>query len=88
MEAADDISYCIADLDDAVEKAIFNVDSLYEYLSKAWGTINNNDAFSRTVGKRGAKRAVKNAVAVAISFYVAAGQCSECFGHLRGETFY
>ncbi|MGP2450200.1 dGTPase [Pantoea stewartii subsp. indologenes] len=51
MEAADDISYCIADLDDAVEKAIFNVDSLYEYLSKAWGTINNNDAFSRTVGE-------------------------------------
>ncbi|PQK94450.1 dGTPase [Pantoea ananatis] len=51
MEAADDISYCIADLDDAVEKAIFNVDSLYEFLSKAWGPINNNDAFSRTVGE-------------------------------------
>ncbi|MGX9255251.1 dGTPase [Pantoea ananatis] len=51
MEAADDISYCIADLDDAVEKAIFNVDSLYEFLSKAWGPINNNDVFSRTVGE-------------------------------------
>lgn len=51
MEAADDISYCIADLDDAVEKAIFNVDSLYEFLSKAWGAIKTNDAFSRTVGE-------------------------------------
>lgn len=51
MEAADDISYCIADLDDAVEKAIFNVDSLYEFLSRAWGPIKNNDAFSRTIGE-------------------------------------
>lgn len=51
MEAADDISYCIADLDDAVEKAIFNVDSLYEFLSKAWGTIKPNDTFSRTIGE-------------------------------------
>ncbi|CAA2929061.1 Deoxyguanosinetriphosphate triphosphohydrolase [Arsenophonus endosymbiont of Bemisia tabaci Q2] len=32
MEAADDISYCIADLDDAVEKGIFSVDKLLEYL--------------------------------------------------------
>ena len=35
MEAADDISYCIADLDDAVEKAIFNVDTLYGYLENS-----------------------------------------------------
>ncbi len=50
MEAADDISYCIADLDDAVEKAIFNVDTLYEYLEKAWGKSQPGDAFSRTIG--------------------------------------
>ncbi|QKJ85908.1 Deoxyguanosinetriphosphate triphosphohydrolase [Paramixta manurensis] len=50
MEAADDISYCIADLDDAVEKDIFNVDALYEYLEKSWGTVKSGDAFSRTVG--------------------------------------
>lgn len=50
MEAADDISYCIADLDDAVEKAIFNVDRLYEYLEQTWGTVKPGDAFSRTVG--------------------------------------
>ena len=51
MEAADDISYCIADLDDAVEKDIFNVESLYEFLNKAWGPVKNNDAFSRTIGE-------------------------------------
>lgn len=51
MEAADDISYCIADLDDAVEKDIFNVESLFEFLNKAWGPVKNNDAFSRTIGE-------------------------------------
>lgn len=50
MEAADDISYCIADLDDAVEKDIFNVDALYEYLEQAWDKAKPDDAFSRTVG--------------------------------------
>ncbi|ORM66736.1 dGTPase [Pantoea rwandensis] len=51
MEAADDISYCIADLDDAVEKDIFDVETLYKYLLKVWGTVNNGDAFSRTIGE-------------------------------------
>lgn len=50
MEAADDISYCIADLDDAVEKAIFSVDSLYRYLQEAWGEPRTEDLFSRTIG--------------------------------------
>ncbi|MBS0877483.1 MULTISPECIES: dGTPase [unclassified Tatumella] len=49
MEAADDISYCIADLDDAVEKAIFDVDSLYRYLCDAWGEAQPDDLFQRTV---------------------------------------
>ena len=49
MEAADDISYCIADLDDAVEKAIFNVDMLYGYLEKLWGPVRPGDAFGRTI---------------------------------------
>lgn len=51
MEAADDISYCIADLDDAVEKAIFTVDTLYGYLQHSWGTVTDGDIFSRTIGK-------------------------------------
>lgn len=49
MEAADDISYCIADLDDAVEKAIFNVDALHHYLATEWGTFKDNDLFAHTV---------------------------------------
>ncbi|OCG65123.1 dGTPase [Gilliamella sp. wkB18] len=49
MEAADDISYCIADLEDAVEKKLFTVQQLYHYLEKAWGTIKDNDLFSRVV---------------------------------------
>ena len=32
MEAADDISYCIADLDDAVEKGIFDINRLVQLL--------------------------------------------------------
>ncbi len=49
MEAADDISYCIADLDDAVEKAILNVDTLYHYLAAEWGITSERDLFQRTV---------------------------------------
>ncbi|MCY7296675.1 dGTPase [Alteromonas sp. a30] len=36
MEAADDISYCIADLEDAVEKHIIDLERLSEELSKAF----------------------------------------------------
>jgi dGTPase len=42
MEAADDISYCIADLDDAVEKAIFSVDQLYQFLEDEWTLLRKN----------------------------------------------
>lgn len=49
MEAADDISYCIADLEDAVEKKLFSVDQLYDYLSQGWGPKNKDDLFEQTV---------------------------------------
>ncbi|WP_446469762.1 dGTPase [Xenorhabdus stockiae] len=52
MEAADDISYCIADLDDAVEKGIFNVEQLVEYLKQEWkenGGHHKGDLFESTV---------------------------------------
>lgn len=55
MEAADDISYSIADLDDAVEKGIFSVDTLYQYLEQFWRNPKTNDAFSKTVGAAWAK---------------------------------
>ncbi|RAT11401.1 MULTISPECIES: dGTPase [Lonsdalea] len=51
MEAADDISYCIADLEDAVEKKLFSIDRLYQLLEDAWGKIDPGDLFMETVGK-------------------------------------
>ncbi|WP_392566897.1 dGTPase [Utexia brackfieldae] len=51
MEAADDISYCIADLEDAVEKRILSVEQLYQYLQEAWGQQTSGDLFEQTVNK-------------------------------------
>jgi dGTPase len=55
MEAADDISYCIADLEDAVEKSILTTEELYHYLQEAWqkrrGQADKNDLFDRIVGE-------------------------------------
>lgn len=50
MEAADDISYCIADLEDAVEKNILSIDQLYTHLKNAWGEITPGDLFDKTIG--------------------------------------
>lgn len=36
MEAADDISYCIADLDDAIDKKILSVDELHKAIKSTW----------------------------------------------------
>jgi dGTPase len=49
MEAADDISYCIADLEDAVEKKILTVKQLYSYLAEAWGPVKKGDLFDTVV---------------------------------------
>ena len=51
MEAADDISYCIADLEDAVEKKILTVKQLYTYLAEAWGPIKKSDLFDTVVNR-------------------------------------
>ena len=50
MEAADDISYCIADLEDAVEKSILSIDQLYTHLKNAWGEVTPGDLFDKTIG--------------------------------------
>ncbi|MDR0806757.1 MAG: dGTPase [Enterobacteriaceae bacterium] len=50
MEAADDISYCIADLEDAVEKRILTIEQLCEHLENAWGAVSNGDLFDKTIG--------------------------------------
>lgn len=52
MEAADDISYCIADLEDAVEKSLLSVESLYQLLRQAWQKSREayaGDLFTQTV---------------------------------------
>ncbi|KAE9798798.1 dNTP triphosphohydrolase, partial [Escherichia coli] len=49
MEAADDISYCVADLEDAVEKRIFSVEQLYHHLHEAWGQPDKGSLFSQVV---------------------------------------
>lgn len=51
MEAADDISYCIADLEDAVEKKIFTVEQLYQFLQTEWGTVEKADLFDKVIGQ-------------------------------------
>ena len=42
MEAADDISYCIADLEDAVDKGILTLRGLKYWLKKEWEKINTD----------------------------------------------
>lgn len=49
MEAADDISYCVADLEDAVEKRIFSAEQLYQHLRDAWGDHQSGDLFAQVV---------------------------------------
>lgn len=53
MEAADDISYCIADLEDAVEKSILTIEELCKYIQESWvqrrGEQKSNDLFERIV---------------------------------------
>jgi dGTPase len=49
MEAADDISYCIADLEDAVEKNIFSVEQLCHYLAEEWGEKQAGDHFDNVI---------------------------------------
>lgn len=49
MEAADDISYCIADLEDAVEKRIFTGEELYHHLYRAWPQHNDEDLFAQVI---------------------------------------
>ncbi|ACS86583.1 dGTPase [Musicola paradisiaca] len=51
MEAADDISYCIADLEDAVEKDIVSVDRLYQFMCAVWGDVKPGDLFRDTIGR-------------------------------------
>ena len=46
MEAADDISYCIADIEDAIEKGILKFDELLDKLKETYKTFTNNQQYS------------------------------------------
>lgn len=65
MEAADDISYCVADLEDAVEKRIFTTGRLYQHLSGAWGDITAGDLFSQVVVDAWEKSRTEHASSIA-----------------------
>ena len=46
MEAADDISYCIADLEDAVDKGIISLQGLQSFLTEIWWELaDSNDDY-------------------------------------------
>ncbi|MCD9504872.1 dGTPase [Photobacterium phosphoreum] len=49
MEAADDISYCIADLDDAVDKGILTIDQLHSEIKKIWKSFKEKEEISNAV---------------------------------------
>lgn len=53
MEAADDISYCIADLDDALDKGILDVPQLHKAINDVWMASENNEHIDKTVAGRG-----------------------------------
>ncbi len=40
MEAADDISYLTADIEDAVDKGVFTLDDLYRYINEECNKVN------------------------------------------------
>lgn len=46
MEAADDISYCIADLDDAVDKGILSIEKLNHEIEKSWNILREEKELS------------------------------------------
>ncbi|MCE0494651.1 dGTPase [Vibrio salinus] len=53
MEAADDISYCIADLDDAIDKKILNVEQLHEAICNTWQSFGSELGVSQDIVDKG-----------------------------------
>jgi dGTPase len=49
MEAADDISYCIADVDDAVDKGILTIDQLHSEITKTWNNFKGDEKINNEV---------------------------------------
>lgn len=53
MEAADDISYCIADVDDAIDKGILTVEQLHSEIKKAWNNFKKDPKVKSQVVESG-----------------------------------
>ena len=53
MEAADDISYCIADVDDAVDKGILSIDKVHSEIKRIWESFRDNEGVDNKVVDEG-----------------------------------
>ena len=61
MEAADDISYCIADLEDAVDKGILTIEKLHSEIEKIWKSFRGNEGVKNSVVDEGYLINISNA---------------------------
>lgn len=78
MEAADDISYCVADLEDAVEKRIFSVEQLYQHLYEARAFTKKAPCLIKLSKTHGRNRVrILLAGVPKISFYVFTGEYAQ-----------
>ena len=71
MEAADDISYCVADLEDAVEKSIFSAEQLYQHLYERGASMKKVRYFRHALGEIASQ--LSEAAARKISFLCICG---------------
>ncbi|MBG9998458.1 dGTPase [Pseudoalteromonas sp. NSLLW24] len=53
MEAADDISYCIADVEDAVDKGILSIEKLHSEITRIWKSFRGNEGVKDSVVDEG-----------------------------------
>ncbi|UYM15330.1 dGTPase [Endozoicomonas euniceicola] len=60
MEAADDIAYCIADLEDALDKGILSLKELQFWLNQVWSEFTTGNAYLPDIMQSAAHRAGTN----------------------------
>lgn len=60
MEAADDIAYCIADLEDALDKGILSLKELQFWLRQVWGEFSPKSAYLPDIMLSASNRAGNN----------------------------
>lgn len=53
MEAADDISYCIADVEDAVDKGILSIEKLHSEIKRIWESFRGQKGVNNSVVDEG-----------------------------------